>query len=146
MITALAVSLALQDARLPASLFPNSPPFVTEILLTVAITTAVWLVVTFLTEPESNQVLIEFLRKAQPAGPGWKRIRGLVPDLPQSPDRMAMNFAAWMMGTALVYCLLFGIGKLILKEFGQAGILLGLATIFSICIYFFIDKLLYLKE
>ena len=37
-------------------------------------TTLVWLVVTFLTKPCDEGVLIKFYEKTKPGGPGWKNV------------------------------------------------------------------------
>src|SRR5690606_16614885 len=40
----------------------------------VLVTTVCWIVVTYITPKESNQVLFDFYRKIQPGGPGWKKV------------------------------------------------------------------------
>src|SRR5438309_5728713 len=40
-------------------------------LVTVAVSTVVWLSVTYLTQPESETVLEAFYRRVRPGGPGW---------------------------------------------------------------------------
>ena len=39
--------------------------------LTVLVTTIIWIIVTFLTKPESDQTLIKFYNKTNPGGPSW---------------------------------------------------------------------------
>jgi hypothetical protein len=46
----------------------------------VAITTAVWLAVTFLTRPTEEATLRRFCALIRPGGPGWKRVYGDCPD------------------------------------------------------------------
>ena len=40
----------------------------------VLITTIVWVIVTYATQPESNAVLQDFYKKIQPGGPGWNKV------------------------------------------------------------------------
>jgi len=40
-------------------------------LVTVAVSTVVWLGVTFATKPEPDRVLEAFYRRVRPGGPGW---------------------------------------------------------------------------
>ena len=42
-----------------------------SLLVSVAITTVVWLAVTWLTPPTDQSVLVAFYRRVRPAGPGW---------------------------------------------------------------------------
>ena len=40
----------------------------------VFITTFIWLIATYMTQPESNEVLQNFYIKTQPGGPGWSKV------------------------------------------------------------------------
>jgi solute:Na+ symporter, SSS family len=82
---------------------------VTVLLTTVAVTTVVWLVTTFLTSPVSDDVLAAFYEKVRPAGPGWSRIRRLA-GLPASPDSPASALLGWVLGLASIYGALFSTG------------------------------------
>src|SRR5437868_6336471 len=82
-------------------------------LLTIGVTTVVWLAVTFLTQPESEAVLLRFYRKVRPDVSGWRPVAALAPEVPQTHD-LGRNLLDWVLGTAMVYCALFGVGKLIL--------------------------------
>ncbi len=140
MSAALVVSLGLRFSGFAAKFFPDSPGYVVEMLITVGITTAVWVIVTYLTKAESPETLAGFVRRAQPGGAGWKKVREQTGNLPASPDHLKINFLAWILGSTLIYTTLFGIGKLILKEFTWAGVLLGLSAVFAGGIYFLIVK------
>lgn len=48
--------------------------FAAKMIFTTSVTTAAWLLVTYLTHPESDETLRKFYQKVQPGGPGWKRI------------------------------------------------------------------------
>lgn len=79
------------------------------LIVTVAVTTVVWVATTFLTPPVDEATLVAFYRKVRPAGPGWTRIRELAGGA-GSPDRLSLSFAGWILGLAVVYSTLFGTG------------------------------------
>ena len=86
--------------------------FPVSLFYVVAITTAAWLLVTFLTQPDSNELLDKFYRKVRPGGPGWKPFRDRHPDV--EPDsNLGSLFVNWILGVAMVYLILFGIGHLL---------------------------------
>jgi Na+/proline symporter len=103
--------------------------FAHTMLITVGITTAVWLTVTFLTPPEPQEHLLKFYRRVRPAAALWKPIARLAPEIPPSRD-LRYNVLDWIAGCALIYGILFGTGKVILKSYGAgaAFLLVGLAA------------------
>ena len=91
--------------------------------LSVALTTAVWVIVTVLTRPTSQETLVKFYRLVRPAGPGWRDIRretGLGP----SPDSLPHAFLGWVLGCALVYAALFGTGSWLYGQVAQGTVCL----------------------
>ena len=93
----------------------------------VAITTVVWIAVTFLTKPTNEETLKSFYRRVHPGGIGWKPIADLLPEV-EGDSGYAGLFLNWLAGIVLVYAMLFGIGKVILGEglIGVVFIALGL--------------------
>ena len=116
MAAAFAVSIVLQTAFHLDS--DNPVQFAYLILITVAVTTFVWLTATFLTAPENDATLVAFYRRVRPSVPGWRRIAKLAPDVNISND-LGWNLLDWLCGCVLVYGALFGIGKIILKDYGS---------------------------
>ena len=45
-----------------------------EYPMVVILTTSIWLFATFITQPESKEVLRNFYKKIQPGGPGWLKV------------------------------------------------------------------------
>src|SRR5579885_265063 len=88
-----------------------------RLLITVAATTIVWLVVTFVTKPESEATLKRFYERVRPSGNGWGPIARLVPG--GSEDRLGIALLDWVAGLGLVYGTLFGIGRLVLGDLAQ---------------------------
>ncbi len=121
MATAFVVSIGLQVIGGFDSGKPREEALI--LLITVAITTAVWLAVTFATAPESNETLVSFYRRTAPSRAGWGPVAALAPDVKPRQDGLS-NLLDWICGCVLIYGILFGVGKLILKETS-----LGLAMI-----------------
>ncbi len=88
-----------------------------SLLATIAITTVVWLVTAYATEPTDAATLRNFYRLARPAGPGWASIRAACPDVTPA-DNLSAAFVCWFAGLTLVYGALFGAGHLL---FGHPG-------------------------
>ena len=82
------------------------------LLLGVAVTTAGWLLVTFLTQPTEAAVLRSFYARVHPGGPGWAPvIAGLTPgERASSDDNLALRVLAVFIGALTVYAALFATG------------------------------------
>jgi Na+/proline symporter len=132
MATAFVVSVALQTVFGISSADPLG--FAHIMLITVAITTAVWLTVTFLTPPEPEQQLLSFYRRVRPSAAMWKPIARLAPEVPPARD-LKYNILDWIAGCALIYGALFGAGKVILKDYVLGAILLAIALAAGLYIY-----------
>ena len=92
---------------------PENVVFAKRILSTVAVTTVVWLMVTFLTQAEPTEKLLAFYRRVRPTVWGWQPIAALAPEI--SPDQEGWyNLKYWILGCWLVYLSMFAIGKLLL--------------------------------
>ncbi len=136
MAVAFAASLALNSIPMTGSDMVVSAK---HFLLTTAITTAVWLAVTFATKPETNETLLAFYRRIQPSAYGWERIADQAPDIPRARD-LGGNTFDWIMGCVLVYGSLFGIGKLVLMHWISGILLLVIASVAGYLIYWDLSR------
>src|SRR5512137_2119538 len=98
------------------------------IILTVAVTTAVWLAATFLTRPDDPQKLLAFYRKVRPGG-FWgpvAKLNGRAYGLQAGP------FAGWGLAVQMIMFLLLGLGKVVFTEWtaGAAYLAAGAAAAF----------------
>ncbi len=133
MICAAIVSILLQVVLKWDSDRPRD--FAYLMLVTVGITTIVWVAVTMLTQPEPREKLIAFYRRVRPEGPGWNGIAaeaGL--SAQHAQGRLSLQFVNWILGCALIYGSLFGIGKLIFKEWAAGSIYLLVAIVAGVFI------------
>ncbi|MBA3645035.1 MAG: Na+:solute symporter [Gemmatimonadaceae bacterium] len=96
-------------------------------LITVVVSTIVWVSVTFLTPAESEPVLEAFYRRVRPGGPGWAKVSTRAGFGREKTPGGALAWTNWIAGIMAVYSTLFGIGKLIFGEMVPAVILLVIA-------------------
>jgi SSS family solute:Na+ symporter len=92
----------------------------TSLLITVALTTIVWVVVTYRTSPTDRSTLVEFYRLVRPAGRGWEPVRadaGVGP----SPDSITQSLIGWVCGCLVVYAALFGAGSFLYGRTAQGA-------------------------
>jgi Na+/proline symporter len=137
MLSAFAVSLALQLGWGMDSDKPED--FARIMLLTVSITTAVWLAVTLATRPEPDRVLEAFYRRTRPSAAGWAPIARLAPEVEPARDGPS-NLVCCVGGCMLIYGVLFGAGKLILHETGVGIALLAMSAVGWVAIYWNLSK------
>ncbi|HEV8639758.1 MAG TPA: sodium:solute symporter family protein [Methylomirabilota bacterium] len=115
MTAALVVSLVVQFAFGLSADDPRA--FACLLLITTAATTAVWLLVTFLTPPESPERLRRFYARVRPGGPGWWAV---VPEA-RADGGLGAGLIQWVIGCVVVYLGLFGIGALVLGKLVAGG-------------------------
>jgi solute:Na+ symporter, SSS family len=133
----LVTSLVLQGVF---ALDPGNPrQFAWQVLITVGVSTVVWLVVTFATPPESGQVLLRFYRRVRPHARLWGPIAAQAPDVPRSAD-FGSSLADWLAGCVAVYLALFGVGKLIFGELGLGLAFLALAAAATAFLYWHLSR------
>jgi hypothetical protein len=113
--------------------------FAKSILLTVAVTSFVWLAVTYLTAPEPEAKLLEFYRRVRPGVAGWKQVAKLAPEVPPSRDGW-YNLMDWLLGCLMVYMTLFGIGELVLRSTAVGMLFLAVAALAAYAIYWDFSK------
>ena len=113
----------------------------------VLTTTACWLLVTFITPKEKNEVLFNFYKKTQPGGPGWKSVIqnakaeniNIVDE--KSSWTVPTGILAVLVGTVAVYGALFTTGKFIYGEYNNAVVFLLITIIAAFLLLFLWKKL-----
>jgi Na+/proline symporter len=132
MLCAAVVSIVLQ---LVMGMDSDRPvDFAWIMIITVTITTVVWLSVTFLTKPEPMDKLVEFYRRVRPSKAGWGPVAKVAGPV-ETADDAGAGLVDWLLGCGLIYTSLFGTGKLILGEPVMGSGLLALAAAAAYLLY-----------
>ncbi len=108
-----------------------------ELLIGVGITTVGWIIVAFITKPTTTEVMISFINKVNPGGPGWKRISyqaeldGLL-TAQKETWKVPVGILCMVAGTIGVYSFLMGTGMII---YGKYIVGVSLFLIATICTF-----------
>lgn len=96
-------------------------------LIVASATMVLWILATLLTRPTDQDHLTAFYRKVRPDGPGWGPIRAQAPEV--RPDgALGRGVLCAVVGTAIVWLSLPGVGALIFGEYGMGLALLAAAA------------------
>ena len=109
-IAAMATSFLLATFFFIAGRQGAGVPSHVALIITVAVTTVVWVSVAYFTPPADRATLVNFYRLIRPGGRGWEPIRkeaGVDPD----PGGFTQSLLGWMLGCVFVYAALFGTGS-----------------------------------
>ncbi len=131
------ISILIEFTSLGETLFGTSGmmPGYAKFPFVVFTSTLIWLVVTYLTKPETKETLYTFYKKTQPGGPGWK---GIVTAADQEGVPIVQHTEAWsvpmgivamLLGCVLIYGTLFTTGYFIYGQLTNA--LIGLSFCFT---------------
>jgi len=148
-VAAMASSFVVAVSFFVAARVGYAVPSHVVLLVTVAVTTLVWVATAFLSPPTDRATLVSFYKLVRPAGPGWARVRaeaigaalprpgelavgeagGVKPPLHAadmaSPDNMAAALLGWTLGCAFVYAALFGAGSFLYGHTAQGALWLA---------------------
>ena len=106
----------------------------------VVVTTAIWMAVTLMTKPESDQTLRAFYKKIQPGGPGWAKVVAKAKndsvDIVNKTEKWSVpsGITAMILGCILIYSIMFATGYWIYGETQLGLILSGVALVSGIFI------------
>jgi len=108
-------------------------------LVTVAVTTCVWLTVTLLTKPEPKDVLLAFYRRIRPSAAFWGPIAREATDVVPRKDGL-FNLLDWLSGVLMIYAALFGAGHLVFGKTLLGVVFLAAGAAFGAVIYFDLSR------
>lgn len=91
----------------------SRPTYAITMLITVLVTTVVWLGVTFATQPESDATLERFYRRVRPGGPGWRAVSRRLGFGDDPIPGGALSWVNWIAGVGAVYCAVVSLGALL---------------------------------
>ncbi|MDR1958046.1 MAG: Na+:solute symporter [Planctomycetaceae bacterium] len=88
-----------------------------RLLITVAVTTAAWILTAFLTPKTDMNILVQFYRKVKPGGRGWEPVRKAAgirrEEVRNTGDSLPMALVGWSCGCAMIWSSLFLVGNLL---------------------------------
>ena len=93
-------------------------------IFTTIFTTIIWVLITYITNPEPIENLKNFYNKINPSGPGWKNINSNY----ESIIPLLLNT---ILGIITIQTFLFGSGKIIFGELliGLSWLMLGMFSL-----------------
>lgn len=109
-------------------------------------TTVIWLVVTLLTRPVSDENLKRFYKRIVLPGPGWSRIRKLCGDECPPADSLGRIFLTWLAGVAGMYGFLFAIGYAVAWKWTAVIVLLVVSLIATVMYFHLFNSLTHYED
>ncbi len=100
-----------------------------KIVYGAGITTIVWIIATYVTPPDDDETLQNFVNKINPGGPGWKKYSSSVAS---ETWEVPKGILSMVLGCFSVYGLLLGVGQLIYGNFYPGILICGFGFIASI--------------
>jgi Na+/proline symporter len=129
MISSFAVSLALFVLKRNGIEVPTA----WGLIITIAITTACWVLAAFFGPQTERRTLIEFYKKVRPFGPGWYSIRkeaGVSDEEARAThENIPLALLGWVAGCTMIWSALFTVGNFL---YGRTGYATALFVVFLV--------------
>lgn len=134
------ISILIEFTPLGETLFGTSAVFpgYLKFPFVVFSSTLIWVIVTYVTQPEAKETLYRFYKKTQPGGPGWKNVITMaksdgIPIVQTSEAWSApMGIVAMLIGCVLIYSTMFTTGYFIYGQLTNAITGLIICTVSAI--------------
>ena len=103
-----------------------------KIVLGSLLTSLIWILATFLTPPDDDQTLKNFVNKINPGGPGWKKYSTIKSETSSSISRGVLSM---FLGCIVVYGALIGTGQLLYGYVYQGSIIYLVILFISVLLF-----------
>ena len=103
-----------------------------EIVIGALLTTIIWIIATFLTPPDDEETLKNFVKKVNPGGPGWKNFSS---NKMKEKWSVPIGLLCMLLGSISVYGALLGVGSLIYGHYKTAALLISLTAVSSFALF-----------
>jgi solute:Na+ symporter, SSS family len=113
--------------------------FAWTVIITVVVSTVVWLAVTFATAPEDKKTLLRFYRRVQPSSALWGPIAREATDIVPPKDGWR-NLFDYVTGCVTIYLFLFGAGKIIFGQMGAGLAFLAIGILGAAFVYWDLSR------
>ncbi len=106
-----------------------------KLFMTVAFTTACWLLTAFFSPETDRATLIDFYKKVRPFGPGWTKIRRAAGISDQEAaehaknDNIPLALLGWTTGSIAIWSALFTVGNFLYGRMTYTAILFGVFVV-----------------
>ena len=119
----------------------------TKMILAVALTTICWVLAAFFGPRTDEKVLFDFVKKINPAGFGWNKVRQLAADKGVDltvegvrPVNLGKGILLSLVSCICIYALLVGIGDAIFVRWGNFAVQAALALVSGAITYWLWKK------
>tara|TARA_B100000941_G_scaffold267311_1_gene223182 strand:+ start:52 stop:519 length:468 start_codon:yes stop_codon:yes gene_type:complete len=135
------IAILLKTTKLGPYFFDSDKgllPDWSEYPLVVLFTSIIWISVTYITQPERDDVLRRFYEKIQPGGPGWEKVIKKAKkdkvnlDRKDSSWNVPSGILAMLLGCGFIYSIMFATGYFIYGQYTSASALSMSSLIFGI--------------
>jgi Na+/proline symporter len=137
-----AAPLGFDAAMKNAGLFDFMDYSAWKLVIGILVTSVGWLTVTYLTPPETHEVLAAFCSKIRAGGPGWRKIESVsaVTNTASGWD-VPLGLFCMMLGCLAVWTALFAIGNLLYGEMALGGTLAVISAVATVLLLRFAGKI-----
>ncbi|MDO5309275.1 MAG: sodium:solute symporter family protein [Planctomycetia bacterium] len=112
-----------------------------QLVISVTLTTIGWIIVTYLTPPDSKETLRSFVRKTLVSGPGWKKVYddaakdGVSLQSEENKWPVPMGILCSFVGCIAIYSTLFAVGAFLYGQTAFGATLTVLALVSSLLLF-----------
>lgn len=110
-----------------------------KIVAGAILTTIVWVVAAFVTEPTDDETLRNFYKKIRPSGSGWDQViqkaKADGVDIRKEKSQLPLELLCWVVGCVAVYAALFATGNWIYGNTSTASILTGISIVGAVFLF-----------
>jgi Na+/proline symporter len=106
-----------------------------QLLITIAVTTVLWVATAYLGPRTTDEALVRFYQKVRPGGPGWQRIRTIagITAAEAAADSEAaafpMSLLGWFAGCITIWSALFTVGNFLYGRMDYFWMLLAVFVV-----------------
>jgi len=111
-----------------------------KLVISVGLTTVIWVAVTFLTRPTDDKTLRSFITLVNPGGPGWRAVfakaqrEGKVITTTGKTDSLPLGILGMFFGCTLVYSFLFATGYTLYGQNTLAAVCSAVTVFSAVCV------------
>ncbi|MFH1196460.1 MAG: sodium:solute symporter family protein [bacterium] len=108
-----------------------------SLIITIAFTTLSWVLTAFLGPQTDRKVLVDFYKKVNPLGPGWRAVRkeaGITEERAKqiaSRENIPLSLLGWFLGCTMIWSALFTVGNFLYGRLNYAFLLLAVFIVSS---------------